>query len=240
MFTRLAPPAIGVLLGLLPFLLFVGSTNTVDVNGVRVREDSFNLLGLILAVIGIVLAMRSIRPLPGVTRLRPILAVFAIVVCLVQILVSIGLLSTRPIVSALWPDSDLPPLTFTELDEGNLGLVKGLLQKDDLEQIKQGIAGYKLNAIAEANRHVSYADVCHGGRYRVDLEAVNLLPDFMSAEDRADLERRVAADHRTPPTVADCTPRNTTYRMGELVDRVNRSNAMADALIAGYLEKHSQ
>lgn len=142
-------------MGLLPFLLFVGSTNTVDVNGVRVREDSFNLLGLILAVIGIVLAMRSIRPLPGVTRLRPILAVFAIVVCLVQILVSIGLLSTRPIVSALWPDSDLPPLTFTELNEGNLGLVKGLLQKDDLEQIKQGIAGYKLNAIAEGNRHVS-------------------------------------------------------------------------------------
>ncbi|WP_141514307.1 hypothetical protein [Rhizobium sp. M1] len=139
--------------------------------------------------------------------------------------------------SALWPDSDLPALTFTELEEGNLGLVTGILRSGDLEQIKRDIASYKVNAIAEANRHVSYADVCHGGCYRLDLEAVKLLPDFMSADDRANLEQRVAADHRTPPTVADCTPRKASYYMGELVDRVNRSNIMAETLIAGYLEK---
>ena len=65
MFNRLALPLIAIVLGLLPFVLFVGSTNTVDVNGARVREESFNLLGLILAVLGIVLAMQSIRPLRG-------------------------------------------------------------------------------------------------------------------------------------------------------------------------------
>jgi hypothetical protein len=56
---------------LLPFALFVGSTNRVVINGQVVRDESFNVLGLILATVAIGLVIGGFRELSSKFLLGP-------------------------------------------------------------------------------------------------------------------------------------------------------------------------
>lgn len=61
---RPTPKEIGALVcAALPFAVFVGSTNRVVVNGQVVRDESFNLLGVILALVALGLALSAWRAL---------------------------------------------------------------------------------------------------------------------------------------------------------------------------------
>jgi Na+/melibiose symporter-like transporter len=53
----------------LPFVIFIGSTNRVVVNGQVVRDESFNLAGLILSIIAVGLVASAAREL-GLKFLR--------------------------------------------------------------------------------------------------------------------------------------------------------------------------
>jgi hypothetical protein len=53
-------PLIAVAVGLLPFVLFVGATDTKAVNEV-VYENRMTVLGIILSIIGPIIAFRCIR-----------------------------------------------------------------------------------------------------------------------------------------------------------------------------------
>lgn len=232
---RLSLPLVSLFLGIIPFFIFVGSTNVVTIDGETVRDDSFNVLGLLLACIGLAITFKAMMPQAGGRDvLRQGLAALAVTICLLQIAVSVGVLPKRNLMATIWPDRALPALTFDRLDDGNRKISEGILAKNDPGQTIRQIAGYKVSSMTSANRHISYAKVCHAGRTRLDMNAVYALPDFMDKEARAHIVRRVEADRRPPPTAERCTERNTAYYMGELVDRARRARAMADILIEGY------
>ncbi|MGQ4274430.1 hypothetical protein [Terrihabitans sp. B22-R8] len=228
-------PLVALILGIVPFFLFVGSTNVVTVNGVRVRDDSFNVLGLVLAGIGLVITIKALLPKNGGRdAVRQGLAALALAICAFQIAVSGGVVSKRDLMAAVWPDSTLPALEFHGLEDGNRKIADGILAKNEPGQTIRQIIGYKVSAAADANRHVTYAEVCHSGRSRLDMNSIEALPDFLDENARAEISRRVEADRRAPPSPESCNEKQAVYYMGELVDRAKRANAMADMLIQGY------
>lgn len=232
---RLGRPLAGLILAMLPFYLFLGSTRVVVVNGERVRDESFNVLGLALAGIGLAVTLRAVLPgKRGRDVLRQGLAALAVALCVLQIVVSGGVLPKRDLKAMIWPDSALPALAFKKLDDGNRKISEGILAKNDPPQTIRQIVGYKVSAITSANRHIAYAGLCHAGRVRLDLKQIAALPDFLPEDARGEMSRRVEGDRRTLKTADLCIGRNNAYYMGELVDRANRASAMADILIAGY------
>ena len=88
--TRLTPfriPAFALLLGLLPFWVFVGAGETKVYNGETIELSHFNLMGFVLAVVGLLMALQWIfRREPDAPRplLAVVLSIAAVVVCLVQ------------------------------------------------------------------------------------------------------------------------------------------------------------
>jgi hypothetical protein len=81
-----------VLLGLLPFVVFVGTRSTTTVNGEVVRHEEVNLAGLVLAIAGLILAFRVVRS-PGSNRIvRSVIAGVGSLLCLVQLPLSVGLI----------------------------------------------------------------------------------------------------------------------------------------------------
>ncbi|WIY52160.1 hypothetical protein O9Z70_11880 [Devosia sp. YIM 151766] len=120
MFLRFKTPLIAVLLGILPFFVFLGCSQTVTVNGATVRDEQINLVGMVLAVAGLGLAFTVLRPSAPRDSARKILAAVAGVLCLLQLAASLDLI--RPL-DWLTPDSDLPPLAYNGLSDGNRNIV---------------------------------------------------------------------------------------------------------------------
>lgn len=83
-------PLLSILFGLAPFLVFGGTTSSRTINGVVVEQSSFNLLGLALAIIGLVLAGQAILSRKE-DRLAAAVGVAGLALCLFQLPRSIGL-----------------------------------------------------------------------------------------------------------------------------------------------------
>lgn len=80
---------IALVLGLIGFVLFVGAENTVTENGVVTSHSRLNFAGIILAVIGLIMAIRVLLRRPAAGAL--LLAILALVVCVVQLAHSTGI-----------------------------------------------------------------------------------------------------------------------------------------------------
>lgn len=81
-------------LGIVPIWLFLGVRQSRTVNGALVWDSSFNLLGVILAGIGLAMAVKLLwTDGPWAKRwwLRTVLATLAAVICLLQFGYSLGL-----------------------------------------------------------------------------------------------------------------------------------------------------
>lgn len=96
---RLKSPLTALALGILPFWVFVGTSNRSTVNGRVVSDSSFNLLGLVMAGIGTAMAFRILRDDAPRDLPRTALAVVAILVCIFQLWLSADLFRLRDI----WP-----------------------------------------------------------------------------------------------------------------------------------------
>ena len=95
MFKRFKSVIIAAALGILPYFLFLGSSSTTRINGEVVRDEQFNLLGVILAAIGISIAIKVLRTsVPG-DPLRAGLAVVAALICVLQLAASFDMV--RPL-----------------------------------------------------------------------------------------------------------------------------------------------
>ncbi|QEN89852.1 hypothetical protein FZC33_27645 [Labrys sp. KNU-23] len=93
-FQRLRPPLTGLVLGVLPLWLFVGTSESFSVNGQFVSQSRFNILGLVLAGIGLAMMIKLLwNDGPWARRWLPrtALAVVAAAICLVQLAYSVGL-----------------------------------------------------------------------------------------------------------------------------------------------------
>jgi hypothetical protein len=232
MFAALRRPLVALILGFVPFLLFAGLSNSLTVNGALVRDDRFNVLGIVLAIAGLALAATSLRSPGAFGALRKAIAIAALLVCCIQFAASAGLISPGQFISSLMPGSDLPPLKYNGLDALNRRIPEGILAKNDPEATRRTIVNYKVSVISDAHIHMAYADRCHDGRYRIDIKAVQSLPDFLTADDRKELERRIGDAGKLRPE--PCSKNRTNYAMGELVDGIRRVSDIVQILVDGY------
>lgn len=98
MFARLKVPLVALILGIIPFFLFIGSQQTTTVNGELIVDSRLNFGGIVLSLIGLGLVIGFLRPRSdrhNTQRSMPItlklLAVVASLVCIAQFIVSIDL-----------------------------------------------------------------------------------------------------------------------------------------------------
>lgn len=226
--SRFYTPLIALLLGVLPFFLFLGATNTTTLNGEVIADDRFNLLGLVMAIVGLVLVYRVLRPSAPNDGARKGLAAVAGLICAVQLANSADLVRIEPL-DWIMPDRNLPALQYAGLSEDD----RIFLSSNEPETYVWALRGRKGDIMGFARQHAAYADLCHGGRYRIDLERAEQLPDYFSDSDLAEINRRADGLETGAPT--ECTDRNSNRLMGETVDTVNRSMDLTDRLEAEYL-----
>lgn len=233
MFSRFKTPLIAALLAIIPYFLFLGATNTVTVNGATVTDDRFNLLGVILALIGLGLVVSVLRPSAPKDTGRKLAAALAGVLCVLQLAASLDLV--RPL-DWFNSESDLPPLAYSQLSEGNRGIVADIVASGDVDAVARDLivrAGFMLD---NAHQHMAYADVCHDGRYRIDYDELVALPDVLPEEDQAEIVARAEGMRRPVPEPDQCSPSRDAYAMGELVDNINQQRDMIAILRDGYIE----
>ena len=231
MFARFKNPILATLLAIAPFLIFIGGKQTVTVNGVVVRDDQFNILGILFALIGLALVVPVLRPSAPRDMARKVFAGVAGLLCLLQLAASAGLV--RPL-DWLNPDSDLPALAYDGLSEANRNIVANIVKRGDREAIRRDLMNRSAYMLDDARKHMDYADICHEGRYRVDYGKLADLFSVLPESDRAEVTARAEKLRRPAPKPEDCSPRRTAYAMGELVDGIGQGRDMIAVLRDGY------
>jgi len=224
---------IALALGVIPFFLFLGTSQTVTVNGTVVRDEQFNVLGVVLAIAGTGLALRILLSRAPKTLVSTLVAGLAIPVCLLQLAAPFDFV--RP---ADWlnPDSDLPPLHYSGLSDANRAIVANIVESGAVENVTRDLMNRGRSTLDKAHRHMAYADACHEGRYRISYDEVKELFAVLPQEQQAEVLATAEAVRRPNPTPEDCSARMTTYSMGELVDDINQQRDMMTILRDGYQE----
>lgn len=226
--SRFSKPLIALLLAVLPFFVFIGSTNSVTVNGELVTDDRFNLGGLIMAIIGLGIVWNVLRPSAPKDGLRRGLAVVAGVLCLVQVANSIDVIRVEPL-DWVMPDRNLPALNYVGLADNDYIY----LTVKTPDAYRRALTREKAEILGEARIHEAYADLCHGGRYRVDLARAERMPAYFDdGEQRAIEERASVMVEAASP---QCAPSTSNRLMGRAVDELNRSMDLYERLEAEYL-----
>lgn len=220
-------------LGVIPFFLFVGSSHTVTINGAVVRDEQFNLVGAILAIVGLGLALWTLLSQDTKAVVSKAVAGVAVLVCLLQLAASFDLV--RP---ADWfaSGSDLPPLTYSGLSEANRNLVADIVERGEVEDVVRDLRNRGSFTLDKAHQHMDYADVCHGGRYRVDYDELRELFAALPQAEQAEILGAAEEMRQPAPTAEYCSERMTNFSMGELVDDIHQQIDMLTILRDGYLE----
>lgn len=233
MFSRFKTPLTAIVLAVAPYVLFVGSSQTVTVNGVVVRDEQINFLGVACALIGLGLVFSVFRPSAPKDGARKALAGLAGLLCLLQLAVATNL--ARPL-DWFNPDSDLPALAYNGLSDANRNLVAGLVGRGDPEAVRRDFMARGGFLLDDARQHMDYADICHDGRYRIDYEELLGLFSVLEDSEEAEVKARAEAMRRPAPQAADCSPRRTAYAMGEIVDKIAQGRDMVAILRDGYVK----
>ncbi len=224
----LTTPLVALALAIIPFFVFLGASNTVTLNGEVVADSRFNLGGLIAAVIGLGLVFSTWRSPATSSGLRKGLAALAGVLCLVQVANAVDLVRIEPL-DWVMPDRDLPALEYSGLRDVD----RIHLSVKTPDAYRRSLASRKSTMVTDARLHQAYADLCHGGRYRVDLERAEALPDYFDAAELSEIERLGAL--RAEAVELQCSDRQSARYMGAEVDALNRDMDMFDRLEAEYL-----
>lgn len=225
--SRLYKPLIALILAIVPFFLFLGVTDTVTVNGEVVSDNRFNLGGLVMVVIALGIVWSVLRPSAPRGIARQGVAMVAGLFCALQIASSIDVIRIDPLDWAI-PDRHLPTLQYTALADND----RIYLSVESPEAFRRALATQKGDVVGKARIHQSYADRCHGGRYRADLARAAVIPDYFSDEERDRVEQRARGLTQTTPM--ECTLSRSNRLMGEEVDSLNRAMDLFDRLEEEY------
>ena len=225
----LRSPAIALVLGVAPFWLFFGFHQRATVNGRVVQDSGLNILGLILAIAGIVMVFRMLRDdgsygHPPRWLPRTVLGLVAGLVCLFQVGQTLGLYRFDP--SAQFRDLRVRLLGHPEPAAAayaglDAALREGLGrrgQATDEGRLRDDVVTTVARLRAEIVQYNHIASHC-GDDYRrfgpVDL------PSFLTAEDRAYVDQAESSTRERWRT-ASCTARERQFMTGPLVDAVHR------------------
>jgi hypothetical protein len=220
-----------VALGLLPFVVFVGTTSTTTVNGEVVRHDELNVAGLALAIGGLALAWRVVRSPGGHRLVRLAIAGAGALLCLVQVPISVGLLfDDHPAVTAS-PDGG------GGLSDADARIARNQIANNDRETAYGTIRLGLLGILTDTRVHIAYADDCHAGESRLAIADLPDYPAFVTPEDVAAIEADYDATYPGGFHVS-CTETSTAHYMEELVADVEHDRAMLEIEVDTYLEVH--
>lgn len=225
--SRFSKPLIALALAIVPFFLFIGTTDMVTVNGEVVSDNRLNLGGLVMAAISLGMVWSVLRPSAPRDAARKGVAAVAGLFCVLQIASSIDVIRIDPL-DWVFPDRHLPTLQYTTLADND----RIYLTVESPEAFRRALTTQKGNVVGRARIHQSYADLCHGGRYRVDLTRAQLIPDYFNDEERDLVEQR--ARGLTETTSVECTLSRSNRLMGEEVDGLNRAMDLFDRLEDEY------
>ncbi|WEK03420.1 MAG: hypothetical protein P0Y65_14615 [Candidatus Devosia phytovorans] len=226
--SRFSKPLIVLALAILPFFLFLGTTDSVRVNGELVSDNRFNLGGLVMAVIGLGMVFGMLRPSAPRDGLRKALAALAGLLCLVQVANSVDIIRIDPL-DWIMPDRNLPELQYSGLADNDYIY----LTVKTPDTYRRALTREKGDMVGEARIHQAYVDLCHGGRYRVDLTRATQIPDYFDAAEQTAIEER--ATTMLGATEIECTLSRSNRLMGAGSDQLNRSMDLYDRLEAEYL-----
>ncbi len=225
--SRFSKPLIALALAIVPFFLFIGTTDTVTLNGEVVSDNRFNLGGLIMAAIALGMVWSVLRPSAPKDAARKGLAMVAGLFCALQVVSSLDLIRIDPL-GWVFPDRHLPSLQYTALADND----RIYLSVESPEAFRRALATQKGDVVGKARIHQSYVDRCHGGRYRADLARAAVIPDYFNDEERDRVEQRARGLTQTTPM--ECTPSRSNRLMGEEVDSLNRAMDLFDRLEEEY------
>jgi hypothetical protein len=228
-------PLIALALGLLPLMLFGGASSKTTVNGQVVQDSQFNVLGLLLAVVGLVIAWRCVVASGGNRLLRSSLAGVAAIVCVIQLALSAGFFTLEHLKEAAAREPLLPPLKYSGLNRETQQMARNIVSNNDEATVRRDIVNRYVYMFDDTNKHTTYADSCHQGRYRVDASALKVLPDFLSPVDRTAIERRVA--ELAPRQSPQCSDSGMRYFMVEVVGNILQSRDVLAIEVDGYRKR---
>lgn len=226
--SRFSKPLIALALAIIPFFVFLGTTDMVTVNGEVVSDNRFNLVGLVMAIAGLVIVWGIVKPSAPKDAARKSVAVLAGLLCCVQIANAIDAIRIDPL-DWIMPDRNLPALRYSALAENDYIF----LSVKTPDAYRRALTREKGDIVGGARMHQAYADLCHGGRYRVDLTRAEQTPDYSDDAERADIEERAQALMASTPM--ECSMTRSNRLMGEDVDKLNRAMDLFDRLEAEYL-----
>nr|WP_314261605.1 hypothetical protein [uncultured Devosia sp.] len=226
--SRFSKPLIALALAIIPFFLFFGTTDMVRVNGEVVSDNRFNLGGLVMAIVGLVIVWGVLKPSAPKDAARKSVAVIAGLLCCVQIANSIDVIRIDPL-DWIMPDRNLPALQYSALADNDYIFLTVKTQ----DAYRRTLTREKGEMVGEARTHQAYADLCHGGRYRVDLARAEQMPEYFDEGERAAVEDRGAA--LAASATMECSITRSNRLMGEDVDKLNRAMDLFDRLEAEYL-----
>lgn len=207
-------PLAAAVLGALPFLVFEGTSQTSRVNGETVLDRRFNILGLVLAVIGIGVAIEALRRRPGPAAV--IAAILAVLVCLAGAASSLDLLP-RGSAAAHGPERPAPPpLPPAGLDDRTHELERQYFAEGTEAELRAELVRMAGLAISGAVEHERYATACWPDDVRLtEAEARAALPALLTPEERAGVEDAVRGGvDPTPPCSAGADEEFMVYRAG--------------------------
>lgn len=231
--STLRTPLIALALSILPFWLFVGARETKTYNGETIEFSHFNVVGLVIAVAGLIMAGRwlaqrnTASPRPAAAF---VLAAAAVLLSLVQIgetteLFTLGdakRLATRKIG---WPP--LPASGFAGLAPDEEAQLRETAAASTTDALASRIAQDLAMTNGRIIRHNAYGAKCYGGLDERELVPV---PPAVGAAERKTYDDYIDAMRSQPVTI--CSDANTDRYMGELADTIGEDVARLQVLLA--------
>src|SRR6185312_13829310 len=141
-----------------------------------------------MAIAGLVIVWGILKPSAPKDAARKGVAIVAGLLCCVQIANSIDVIRIDPL-DWIMPDRNLPALQYSALADNDYIF----LTVKTPDAYRRALTREKGDMVGEARIHQAYAELCHGGRYRVDLARAEQMPDYFDEGERAAVEDRGAA-----------------------------------------------
>jgi hypothetical protein len=232
---RLLKPFIALVLGTLPFWIFYGIHRHFEFDGRTVRSDDLNVFGLVLSIIGLMIAVQVLRgddpPRPRWWP-RTALAALALMVCVFQVGLSGDAYRIKDVAALFTTPPMPPPPDPLPLRPESVLALREAAQTTDRERLLDGIVDNATWIRRMSETQAEYAAACHGGQGRLDIQP---MPGFLTEADRA----AVAAPPRERRlTLRDpCSAEDTLRVMGRVTGAVLRERERLAILVAGYAER---
>lgn len=238
----LREPAIALVLGgIAPFWLFLGLHHKVTANDRVVEDYSLNILGLVLAIAGIVMVFRMLRRDGSYGRPprwwpRTILSLLAGLACLFQVAQSVGIYQVDPMDYVrdlrvlLLGNQEPRAVTYAGLDSARRDALARRGRETDEGRLRDDVVTTAARLAASRVQYEQYAIRCEDSYRR--FQRVDL-PSFLTAEDRAYVDQVESATlerWRTEP----CTVPERQFIPGPLVDNVHRDRDVLALQVAVY------